>query len=175
MQQQIDHQLARARLAAEVRRGQFSTGVAEVAAAVVATLRRTPRGEAIEWTIAVPQGCTVSLENGDLTELVGNLLENAAKWARRLVRLEAVESAGEVEVTVLDDGPGIPADRLASVGARGVRLDATTPGSGLGLAIVRDLVAAYGGRLKLRNRPEGGLAVTAWLPRGAAAATAVRP
>ncbi len=66
---------------------------------------------------------------------------------------------------VLDDGPGIPDDRIEAIGARGIRLDEATPGSGLGLAIVRDIAAAYGGELTLRNRPEGGLAVTASFPR----------
>lgn len=165
MQRHVDHQLARARLAADAARSRAEADLGSIVEAVVATLRRTPQGERIAWSVAVPVGRKAPVDASDLTEVVGNLLENAAKWARRAVRVEAVEQADRVALRVLDDGPGIPDERIEVIGARGIRLDEATPGSGLGLAIVRDIAAAYGGELTLHNRPEGGLAVTAFFPR----------
>ncbi|MBX6322495.1 MAG: HAMP domain-containing histidine kinase [Rhodospirillaceae bacterium] len=170
MQRHIDRELARARVAADLARAGVAADLAAVVEAVVATLRRTPRGAGLDWSLSLPRPCPVAVDGADLTEMVGNLLDNAAKWARGGVDVTA-EAAAEAEgiaLSVADDGPGVPAERIDALGRRGVRLDEQTPGTGMGLAIVRDIAAAYGGGLALRNRPEGGLRVTLTLPRAQA-------
>jgi signal transduction histidine kinase len=101
-----------------------------------------------------------------LEEMLGNLLENACKWADSRVRVSLALSAdSRILITVEDDGPGIPEDRLSEVLRRGRRLDESKPGSGLGLAIVDDLTSAVGGTLTLDRSPDfGGLRAVLALP-----------
>lgn len=101
---------------------------------------------------------------GDLLEILGNLADNACKWARSRVRVQAYNPAAERSaprfvLRVEDDGPGIPEDQLERVLARGARADAATPGHGLGLAVVQDIVGLYGGALEISRSPLGGAAV----------------
>ena len=102
-------------------------------------------------------------ESEDLEEIVGNLLDNALKWSRREIALAARElprsgsGPGLFEITVDDDGPGIPEERAREALKRGRRLDETKPGTGLGLSIVAELVQEYGGRLLLERSESGGL------------------
>ena len=104
----------------------------------------------------------------DLQEMLGNLLDNACKWARTGVAVHATtQSAADSPRLLLqvdDDGPGIAPERRAQVMARGARLDESVPGSGLGLAIVQDLAELYGGQLTLGESPLGGLRATLLLP-----------
>ncbi len=106
----------------------------------------------------------------DLQEILGNLLDNACKWARHEVQISAtpVESDGpqRLKIAIDDDGPGIDADRRETALARGARLDESVPGSGLGLAIVSELVELYGGSVRLLASPLGGLRAELELPRG---------
>ena len=106
----------------------------------------------------------------DLQEILGNLLDNACKWARHEIRVSAapIESAGgaRLRIVIDDDGPGIEPDRRQKVMARGARLDESMPGSGLGLAIVNELVGLYGGSVRLESSPMGGLRVEVELPCG---------
>ena len=107
-------------------------------------------------------------EEQDLQEMLGNLLDNACKWARGEVVVTVTQPGGErparLCVRIEDDGPGIDAARLTEVVARGARLDESVPGSGLGLAIVQELAGLYGGSLQLRRAPAGGLAAVLDLP-----------
>jgi signal transduction histidine kinase len=104
----------------------------------------------------------------DLVELLGSLLDNAAKWARATVSVQAAEEEGGLRVVIADDGPGIPPEDRRAALARGTRLDPARSGSGLGLAIARDIATAYGGALELDEAPGGGLAVRLRLPGGEA-------
>ena len=103
-------------------------------------------------------------EEQDLQEMLGNLLDNACKWANTRVCIRGGLIAGAVparlRLQIEDDGPGIGADNLQAVVARGVRLDEAVPGTGLGLAIVQDLVALYDGQMELQPLASGGLVVT---------------
>lgn len=99
------------------------------------------------------------VEEQDLNEVLGNLLDNAGKWASRCVELSLHQDGGLMRITVLDDGPGVPTPDLAQLGKRGLRLDQQTPGHGLGLAIVRDIVARYGGDVRFESPPNAGLKV----------------
>ena len=95
--------------------------------------------------------------------MLGNLLDNAGRWAQQQVTVEAETSEGQLRIEVRDDGPGLAADALERVTQRGVRLDEREGSSGLGLAIVGDIAASYGGRLQLENA-QPGLRATLWLP-----------
>ena len=107
-----------------------------------------------------------AVQREDLDEMLGNLLDNACKWARTQVVVDSVETEGGVLLMVDDDGPGLPAAMREAVLGRGVRADEKAPGSGLGLAIVRDLVELYQGSISLHASPFGGLRVTLKLPSG---------
>jgi signal transduction histidine kinase len=104
----------------------------------------------------------------DLQEMLGNLLDNACKWARHGVQVSAASlgtgPGSRLQVVIDDDGPGIESDRRESVMARGARLDESVPGSGLGLAIVHELAGLYGGSVRLQAAPTGGLRVEVELP-----------
>jgi signal transduction histidine kinase len=163
MQRHIDRDLARARLAATTRSND-ATALAEVTQRLVQTLERTPRGGRLEWSVAVDDTLDVAVDPDDLAELLGSILDNAAKWAREIVSIEAAVEDGKVTLVIADDGLGVPAGDRERLGTRGVRLDATTPGHGIGLAIARDIVEAYGGTLAFAEAPGGGLAVRLDLP-----------
>ena len=111
------------------------------------------------------EGQTFLGEREDLEEMLGNVMDNACKWAERRVVVEAASHDGRLVITVDDDGPGLPPEQAEQVLSRGTRLDESTPGTGMGLAIVRDLVEAYGGSIGLSDSPLGGLRVTLRVPR----------
>jgi signal transduction histidine kinase len=163
MHRHVERALARARSGARARGG-ASQPVSPVAARVVEVMRRTPRGRDLHWRLDVPGDLRVGVDGQDLTEMLGNLADNAGKWARTEVRLSARRDDEAAAVVVEDDGPGVPEDELATVLTRGGRLDASKPGAGLGLAIVGDLVEAYGGSLSLGRSLLGGLRVELRLP-----------
>nr|WP_246152072.1 ATP-binding protein [Roseospira navarrensis] len=104
------------------------------------------------------------MDADDLTEVLGNLIDNAARHAAGHIRIEGAAADSGVVLRVLDDGPGIPADMRSTVLDRGVRLDMASAGSGLGLAIAQDILAAWGGTLTLEAAPSGGLAAVVTLP-----------
>jgi len=107
-------------------------------------------------------------ERQDLEEMIGNLLDNAGKWAKSSVTIEVSvdgqASRPALRITIDDDGPGLAQHLRAAATQRGRRLDETKPGSGLGLSIVVDLAAAYGGSLRLDDSPGGGLRAELMLP-----------
>lgn len=116
----------------------------------------------IEWQVAA--GAQFYGDQEDLLELLGNLLDNACKWARARVRL-TVQTGDDVLFTIEDDGPGCAPDLMQQLTQRGFRADESKPGSGLGLAIVRDIVESYGGALEItRSETLGGLSVAVRLP-----------
>jgi signal transduction histidine kinase len=131
---------------------------------VFAVLRRTPRGQSLRWELEVTQDLAAPIDAQDLAEIVGNLGENALKWAASKIRIAGRAENGAVLVSVEDDGPGIPEDQIGTVLTRGGRLDETQPGSGLGLAIVADLAEAYSGSLAVGRSPLGGLSAAVRLP-----------
>jgi signal transduction histidine kinase len=103
-------------------------------------------------------------EEQDLQEMLGNLLDNACKWAAHRVDVRLSGVSGQLQVVVEDDGPGLAPDEREAVFARGVRADEQVPGSGLGLAIVRDLACLYGGDARLEESASGGLRAVLVLP-----------
>lgn len=115
-------------------------------------------------SISVPSATYVLAEEEDMTEVVGNLLDNAFKWARSRIDIAALPEADDFAVIrVDDDGPGVPDELIAEI-LQGRRLDEAVPGTGLGLQVVRDIAQAYGGDLTLARSPLGGLRVAVRLP-----------
>lgn len=165
---QVDWHLARARMAAGRQPGQ-RCAVAPVLQGLLRTLPRLHADRGLTWDSELsPVLPDFAGQAPDLQEMLGNLLDNAGKWARSRVRVvarPAEDDPAALEITVEDDGPGIAADRLAEVVNRGVRLDESVPGSGLGLAIVQDGARLHGGRLSLAASARlGGLSARLRLP-----------
>lgn len=163
MRRRVDRELIRARVRSGVPGKRARTDTVEVLGRIVRTLQRTPRGAALRWNIEAPERAEAAVQGDDLAELLGNILENAGKWARTAVSVRVNVREGIV-VTVEDDGPGVAADQLERLGERGVRLDEQQQGTGLGLAIARDIAEAYRGDLTFSRATAGGLAVTIRLP-----------
>ncbi|SDF41770.1 ATP-binding protein [Bosea robiniae] len=168
MRDQVQYYLDRARAAALS--GALG-GVTEIAPSLDALLRtftKISQGRGISGSHAIPPGLRFRGEKQDLEEMLGNLLDNAFKWASSAVEVSlANEKTADTERIALlidDDGPGLPAEAMAEVLKRGRRLDETTPGSGLGLSIVVDLAKLYGGGLSLDRSPLGGLRARLELP-----------
>jgi signal transduction histidine kinase len=128
---------------------------------VVVTLDRIAAERGLTWTIDAREDVTFIGDENDLLELVGNLADNAAKWATSHVRVSALQAAGgTLVITIADDGPGVPDGAHDDTLVRGRRLDEATEGSGLGLSIVAKIVDAYGGTLRISQSEAGGLTVT---------------
>jgi len=166
MQDQVDHHLRRARAAARAAHGLGErTTVAEVLDEMAVMLERVFETKGVEIDWRAPDDLAFLGERQDLQEIFGNLIENAAKWCRRRVRISAGPSTpGQMIAVVEDDGPGLPADQRDTALKRGTRMDEDTPGTGLGLSIVDELTRAYGGRVTLGDSDMGGLKVVLELP-----------
>lgn len=164
MQRQMDYHLAHARAAASGAAPGTRCDVSEAAEGLARTLRRLHADRNLTIALTVPEGQAVRVERADLEELLGNLLDNACKWAASRVALSTERSGASLLIMVDDDGMGVEDALLESVLQRGVRADETAPGSGFGLAIVRDLAEVYGGAIALSRSPLGGLRATLTLP-----------
>lgn len=169
MRHQIDHHLDRARVSAGIAVVGTVTETAPVIGALARALEKVHRDRGI--TIGTKsEEIRFRGEQQDLEEMVGNLLDNACKWAKSTVSIaaKAERQRGVQEpflrIVVEDDGPGLPAKQREAALRRGKRLDETKPGSGLGLAIVADLARLYGGSLSLNTSPMGGLRAELRLP-----------
>jgi two-component system, OmpR family, sensor histidine kinase PhoQ len=164
----IEHQLKRAAASGGALIGQAPVDLAPVAAELRSALLRVYAHKDLAIELAVAPASLFLGDRGDLTEVLGNLLDNACKWCRGRVRLAARSEEGAARarlcITVEDDGPGIPEPDRPRVLQRGVRTDESVPGHGLGLAMVRDTVDLYGGSLEVDAAPLGGARFTLRLP-----------
>jgi signal transduction histidine kinase len=149
------------------------TEVRPVGESIVRAIERIHRDKRLEFLIDCAAGTRFQGERHDLEEMLGNLLDNACKWAHSRVDFVAVPAAPSMngkagdwlEIRVDDDGPGLTAEQLAEPVARGRRLDETKPGSGLGHSIVADLAYCYSGKFELVPSELGGLSARLTLPR----------
>ena len=166
----IDWHLARSRMAASQRLPGQRTPLAALVDGLVRVMRKVYAERGLHITTTLPEWpLFFASEEQDLQEMLGNLLDNACKWAHTAVEVRAQRASGAgaptLCITVEDDGQGIGAEHGALVLARGVRLDETVPGTGLGLAIVQDLAHLYGGQIDLQAAGlRSGLCVTLTLP-----------
>ncbi|MBB4004220.1 ATP-binding protein [Aurantimonas endophytica] len=166
MRQQVQHYLDRARVAAQSEGAVFRTPVQPVLERLARVIAKLNPHLELDFDAATARDLVFAGEQQDLEEMVGNLLENAGKWARGQVRLSAVASSPErLAIVVEDDGPGLTEAEMAVATKRGRRLDEAVPGSGLGLSIVSDMVAEYRGTLGFARSALGGLRAEIALPR----------
>jgi len=170
MRRQVDHHLARARAVGRRGAGQSRSEVWPALESVDRAVELLHADVTID--IAGAKDAAVRVERQDLDEMLGNLIENAAKYGggRVFVTVERAEpgldgESGTVEILIEDDGPGIPSEERAAIFGRGARLDTNKPGTGLGLAIVKDVAEIYGGMVALEESEDlGGLLVRLTLP-----------
>lgn len=168
MRRQVDHHLARARAVGRRAAGQARAQVGESVEAVLRAVTRLH--ESVRFDLDGNRAATVAIERQDLDEILGNLIENAAKYGGGsvFVTIDPTPAAPLCEVWVEDDGIGIPGAERTRIFDRGARLDTGKPGTGLGLAIVRDVAEIYGGSVELDESEDlGGLLVKLKLPRSA--------
>jgi signal transduction histidine kinase len=166
MQRQVDYHLARARATASAR---AAPGLRCVVLPSVEGLVRTMRRLHAERELRIDADVSPTHEirgrREDLDEMLGNLLDNACKWARSRVAVSSAIDHAQLAISVDDDGPGLDPSLRAQVLQRGARADQQVPGSGLGLAIVSDLAELYGGSVTLETSPLGGTRARLQLPR----------
>lgn len=150
----IELELQRARTAGAGQPGQ-SVALAEAVNEILSVLAPIYAERALTFERHLPESLWVWMDREDVLELLGNLLDNACKWAAARVVIQAGQRGRCWWLEITDDGPGCPDDLLTALTQRGVRADEQTPGHGLGLAIVRRIVSSYGGQLVLSNREPG--------------------
>jgi len=163
MAERIDYQLRLSRLRLRPRTHEFSANLEDAVSRTLAVIRRTPEGEHLTIETHL-EPFLVDIEPRDLIELVGALTENAAKWARSRLDVEAKREDGTALLRIADDGPGLSAEDITRIGQRGQRLDETSKGSGLGVAIAHEIAALNGGSIQFGRASIGGLEVLVSLP-----------
>jgi signal transduction histidine kinase len=161
----IRHHLGRARAASPGAPGQLRVDLRPAVAEMLAVLGRIHVDRATSVDNAVPPGITLKCDPQDLDEMLGNLLDNAWKWAVGEIAVNAVEEGGQVRIHIDDDGPGLSAEAIDQALVRGQRLDERDDGHGFGLPIARELAELHGGSLELGPSPLGGLRAVLFLPR----------
>jgi len=172
MASQVNLYLDRARMAARIGVIGRVNEVRPVSESIIRALERIYSDKHLSFSLDCPPGARFQGERQDLEEMLGNLLDNASKWARSKVMLAAASlpasaangSGSWLEIRVDDDGPGLTAEQMVDPIIRGRRLDETKPGSGLGHSIVADLAHSYNGKLELARSGHGGLSARLTLP-----------
>lgn len=159
MKSHVDRELTRSRIAGSAVLRSTDADLATSLNIILRTLRRTPRGEKLSWTIDVAPGTTIEMDPSDLQELLGNILDNAVKWSRSAIRIKAQRQDERPVLMIEDDGPGASPDGLSAIMKRGIRLDLKTPGTGIGLAIVSDIADVYNLSIDIQNIDSGGLRI----------------
>lgn len=171
MRDQVAHHLERARMAARVSVVATTCDIAPTVASLVRTMEKIHHTRPLAIDVRILDEVRFRGEAHDIEEMVGNLIDNACKWA--VSRVEVEVRMGETRepgdrpvfhVLIDDDGPGLEPERRIAAARRGRRLDESKPGSGLGLSIVYELTSLYGGRLELATAPIGGLRSELVLP-----------
>jgi signal transduction histidine kinase len=171
MRDQVSRHLERARLAARTSVVAAVTDVVPVVRALTRTMEKTHHDRNLAIALDLPAEARFRGERQDLEEMVGNLVDNACKWASSRIAIEVLTDEpapgrDNVRIVVDDDGPGLTPAEREQVAQRGLRLDESKPGSGLGLSIVVELADLYGGALNLGTAPIGGLRAELVLPAG---------
>lgn len=160
----VDHYLSRARTYGTEKVLGSRSSVRSVTEDLVFVMRRIYQERNLEFDLFLLQDCWFRGEVQDLEEMLGNLMDNACKWAKGRVLVECETQKGRLHIRVEDDGPGIEKAEYANVLRRGLKLDESKPGHGQGLAIVKDIAELYGGSLQLARGDLGGLQAVLDLP-----------
>lgn len=164
MHQLVERELRRARLAGSATAAHLFTPERDIED-LVATLKALYRAKKLDIETEISTPASLPFDQEDMLELIGNLLDNAAKWTRRRILLSVTAADNRLRIGVEDDGPGAEPDVTAGLLARGTRLDEQVPGHGLGLAIANDIVRLYHGRIALgRSTALGGFSAMVDLP-----------
>ena len=164
MNERIQYQLKLSRLRIRSQSQGVHSPLNDAVLRSVSVLRKTDQGENLNWRVDLAESIEVDVDEHDLMEMIGALLENACKWAITRVDVVATKSADMAKLRVDDDGTGLTDEQIASLGERGKRLDQSRPGEGLGLAIVFEIVRLNNGQLDLARSALGGLQVELQLP-----------
>jgi signal transduction histidine kinase len=164
MARRVDHYLVRARTAASAGRIGARTEVVPVLDDLGRTLKRIHTARGVTIAIECADNLVFRGDRQDLEEMVGNLLDNACKWAVEKIHVRASPEGSSLRIVIEDDGPGLAAEDRDRAFTRGDRLDEAVPGSGLGLSIVREIAELYGGGAELGSSERGGLKVEIVLP-----------
>lgn len=172
LQRHADHQLSRARIASP--NPNVAADVGEVAARVARVMQRTPEGRRLKWKLDLPSEIVARIDPDDLSEAIGNLTENAVRYAKSTVAIAARRHADMTSIVVCNDGPGIPAEQWDRMLTRGARLDTSVPGTGLGLAIVKDIVDVWSADLSF-DTTERRFSVTMSIPAKEASVIQLTP
>jgi signal transduction histidine kinase len=159
MSDRIRHHLGRARAGNLAKIADQPTLVQLHLDDIASVLTRIHADRRVTLHCHVEADLAVLCEGQDLDEMLGNLLDNAFKWARTRIDIDARRQEGTVVISVWDDGPGLSADRLEAALTPGVRLDQTVPGDGFGLSIAQELAELYGGSLDFQASDTNGLRV----------------
>jgi signal transduction histidine kinase len=161
---QVERVLARIRAAGPLSAAAGRADLVRVLQDLAFSLDIIHRERGIRIDIGCPPGAGFLGDAADLAEMLGNLMDNACKWARAQVRVTVEAGAATLVILIDDDGPGIPPARREAALTRGGRLDEAAPGTGLGLDIVREIAELYRGTLRLEDSPLGGLRARLALP-----------
>jgi two-component system sensor histidine kinase PhoQ len=168
MDQRVSYQLRRARASGSTGLGTEPVAVAPVVEDLKATLDKVYRDKRVVCTLEIAPGAVFRGDPGDLTEILGNVMDNAYKYCKSRVHVAARSSSERLELRVGDDGGGISAELSATLGERGKRADESVPGQGIGLAVVRDTVELYRGTLTAERSALGGAEIRIELARAGA-------
>jgi len=160
----VDHYLSRARTYGTEKVLGSRSSIKTATEDLVYAMQRIYKERDLVFDLSRLQGCWFKGEEQDLEEMLGNLLDNACKWAKSRVSIRCGTGDGRLEISVEDDGPGIAVEKFENVMCRGGRLDESKPGHGQGLGIVKDITALYGGSLELARSDLGGLQAKLDLP-----------
>jgi signal transduction histidine kinase len=159
MKRHIDRELMRARTSGAIAAGSVLTDVQKTVDRLIDLIRRMPRGDDIAWENDLPDNLRFRMDPDDFGEIIGNLIDNARKWAKSRVRVSAEVRGEAVRFYVDDDGPGIPPEAREEIVKRGERAG-EAEGTGLGLAIAMDVLNQYGQALEITDAPLGGCRVS---------------
>lgn len=160
----VDHYLSRARTFGTEKVLGSRSSIRTATEDLVYAMQRIYQQRELDFDLTGLRGCWFKGESQDLEEMLGNLMDNACKWAKSSVKIYCGTQDGRLQVVVEDDGPGIPKEEFEKVMHRGNKLDESKPGHGQGLGIVKDIAALYGGSLKLAKSELGGLQAKLNLP-----------
>lgn len=126
---------------------------------LIESMKKIYRDKSIHFITQIPPDIQYKMDEGDFMEITGNLLDNACKWCKDSITINVSSESNYLNILIQDNGPGIDAEKIDTITARGVRFDEFTPGHGVGLAIVQDIVTAYNGSIEFSTSDQGGLKV----------------